>query len=121
MVEWIIFYDDDTTFSSDDGAPGNAPREGVQCIAVADISCGHYVMAEQNWYAWHFEDDCWIAHDDAGMLQYLRRPGIQKIVLAGYCIKRERYAANRQRAMKDPRLPKITAGPPRQPERGSVA
>lgn len=116
MVEWIVFYDDDSTFSSEDGPPGKAPRDGVQCIAVSDISCGHYVLAEQNWYCWHFEDDCWNPHDESGMHQYLRKPGILKVVLHGFWIKRERYAAMRSKAAKDPRLPKVTAKPPRQPE-----
>ena len=116
MTEWIVFYDDDSSFSSDDGPPGDAPREGVQCIASVDISCGHYVHAEQDWYCWHFDDGCWVPHSFSGMLQYLRKPGTEKVVLEGYWIKRERYAANRRKAEKDPRLPPITARPPRQPE-----
>jgi hypothetical protein len=58
MAEWIIFYDDGTSFSSEDGDPGDAPRSGVQVIVVKDISCGRYCLAEQNFYCWEY--DQWI-------------------------------------------------------------
>lgn len=115
-IEWIIFYDDESSFSSVDGPPSEAPRDGVQCIAVVDRGCGHYILSEQDWYCWHFEDDCWVPHGWAGMLQYLRKPGVLKIVLEGYAIKGERHYKQRSKARKDPRLPPVTAKPPRQLE-----
>lgn len=114
MAQWVIWYSDGSSFSSDDGTPADAPRLYVQCIAVADISCGNYVLAEQNFYCWH--DDQWVPHDQTGLFQYLAAPGSEKIVLFGYWIDRGRYASMRVKAQDDERLPKVTAGPPRNPE-----
>ena len=115
-AEWIIFYENNESFSSLDGPPWQAPREYVQCIVVASQCCGNYILAEQNYYCWHFEENEWVPHDDNGLFQYLRFPGDRKVVLCGYWINRERYAAIRCKAQKDERLPAVTAGPPRQPE-----
>ena len=115
-AKWIIFYDDGSSFSSLDGDPWEAPRTGVICIAVAHISCGNYILAEQNFYCWHFEDSEWVPHDQNGLWQYLQKPGPYKVTLQGYWINRERYAAMRSAAGKDERLPSRTANPPRQPE-----
>ena len=115
-ADWIIFYDNGQSFSSLDGPPCEAPRDYVQCISVAHISCGNYTLAEQNYYCWHFEEDEWVPHDQNGLFQYLRAPGDRKVVLCGYWINRERYAAIRSEAKKDARLPRVTAKAPRQPE-----
>ena len=119
MAEWVVWYSDGTSFSSDDGGPADAPRQYVQCVAVADEGCGRYVMSEQNYYCWHYEASPpqWVPHDFVGLLQYLAAPGEKKTVLSGYWIARDRYAALRTRALKDDlRLPPVTAGPPRDPE-----
>lgn len=113
MAEWVVWYSDGSSFSSEDGGPGDAPRRYVQAIAVAAQSCGNYVLSEQDFYCWH---DGWIPHDFNGLMQYLAAPGTEKIVLSGYWIKRDKYAEIRTMARRDPRLPKVTARPPRQPE-----
>ncbi len=115
-ADWIVYYTDGHSFSSLDGKPWEAPRDYVQCIAVAHISCGNYTLAEQNWYCWHFDDEEWVPHDMDGLFQYLRLPGDRKVVLSGFWISRERYAKIRSGAKKDPRLPKRTSKGPRQPE-----
>lgn len=119
MVDWIITYQDESTFSSDDGPPWNAPFDGVVCIAVADISCGNYILAEQNFYCWHHEEDPpqWVPHDADGVRQYQKfTPEDKQVILHGYWIGRERYARLRRYAREDPRLPKVTAKGPRNPE-----
>lgn len=113
IADWIVFYEDGSSFSSLDGEPWEAPREYVQCIAVAHISCGNYILSEQDYYCWHFDEKEWLPHDFTGLLQYLKKPGSQKTVLLGYWINRERYHRMRADARKDPRLPKVTASPPR--------
>ncbi len=114
MAKWVITYVDGSTFSDEDGEPHEAPRLYVQCIAVADISCGNYILAEQDFYCWH--DDQWIPHDKAGLMQYLLLPGKEKIVLFGFWTARDKYAAMRVAAQRDERLPARTANAPRQPE-----
>ena len=116
-INWIIWYDDHSNFSSDDGDPWDAPRDGVICISVADRGCGRYVLGEVDWYCWHFEDERWVPHNRSGMQQYLRKPGKEKVVIEGYWIEKERYGKIRSHAMKvDDRLPSVTANPPRLPD-----
>lgn len=119
MADWVIFYHDGSSYSSEDGPAEGAPRDGVQCIAVADISCGNYVLAEQNYYCWHHDEDPpqWVPHDNDGLRQYRKfNSEDRQVVLHGYWIARERYARIRVESVKDPRLPQATARPPRQPE-----
>lgn len=119
MADWIIFYHDGSSYSDEDGLPELAPKDGVICVAVADISCGAYILAEQNFYCWHRDENPpqWVPHDNDGVRQYrsfVDEP--DQIVLHGYWIARDRYAKIRTDALKDTRLPPVTAGPPRQPE-----
>ena len=114
-ADWIVFYDDGHSFSSLDGQPWEAPRSFVLCIAVADPSCGNYILAETNFYCWHYEDDAWVGHDLNGLVQYLQKPGDRKLVMCGYYVNRDRYLTVRKNIHKDPRLPKKTANGPRQP------
>lgn len=114
---WIIWYDDHFSFSNVDGEPWEAPREGIICIAVADRSCGRYLLGEMDFYCWHFDDQQWVMHNYSGMRQYLRKPGVKKVVLEGYWISKHRYSEIRTHALKvDKRLPFVTANPPRLPE-----
>jgi hypothetical protein len=117
MARWVIWYDDFSSFSSDDGEPWEAPRDGVICIAIADRGCGRYVLGEIDWYCWHFEDSKWVPHNRSGMQQYLRKPGKEKVVVEGYWVEKQRYTKIRSHALKvDDRLPKVTANPPQFPE-----
>jgi hypothetical protein len=110
MTDWIIWYDDKSSFSSDDGAPWDAPREGVACISVPHESCGRYVLGEVDFYCWHFEDTQWVPHDRIGMLQYLRKPGKEKVVIEGYWMAKDRYIKIKRQAKRiDTRLPAMTA------------
>ncbi len=112
-AKWVIYYADGSSFSDLDGPPEAAPRCYVQCIAVANIGCGHYVLGEQNFYCWH--DDQWVPHDTSGLYQYLAAPGKEKIVLQGYWMDRTKYFQMRKRARQDSRLPPATAEGPREP------
>ena len=106
-----------SSFSYEDGQAWDAPREGVTCIAVADKGCGRYILGEQNFFCWHFDESQWVMHDTSGMRQYLRKTGKEKVVIEGYWIPRELYSKIRTFALKiDDRLPKVTANPPPLPE-----
>ena len=111
---WIVFYDDGSSYSSRDGPPELARRDGVQVIVVTSVGTGCHCLAEQNFYCWEF--DQWVPHDRDGLEQYLDRPGIEKIRLRGYWVPRSVYSKIRAGAMRDPRLPRATAVAPRQPE-----
>lgn len=116
-IRWVIYYSGGKTFSNRDGDPWDAPRSNVLCIAQANAGCGREVLGEQNYYCWHFDDDCWVPHDTDGLIQYLDGPGCNKVRLRGYWIRRERYFRVRREALKGSNgLPPVTANQPRQPE-----
>ena len=114
-IKWIVFYDDGSSFTSEEGEPWDAPRVGVEAIAIVDISCGVYAIGDLDFYCWHFEDNgYWMNHNERGMLQYLAKPGKEKVVLQGYAINRAKWANIKVNAVRDPRLPKVTAKAPRE-------
>lgn len=47
---WKIYYDDNTTFSSEDGSPFDAPRTGVQVIAYEDQLGRYWLMSQADYY-----------------------------------------------------------------------
>lgn len=112
-IDWIIWYDDHSSFSSDDGNPWDAPRNGVICISVPKRSCGRYLISSRSYYCWHFDEEQWVPHDRDGERQYLRRPGKEKVVLEGWEVSKEHYAKVMEHALHiDDRLPARTANGP---------
>ena len=90
-IEWIIFYEDKSSFSSLDGEPAVAPRTGVIAIFVEDDSDGrgYSPLFDTDFYCWH-ERGGWASHDYQGLLDYLvleRNP----LVLRGYWIPRSEW------------------------------
>jgi len=117
MPAWIIFYDDGSSFSSDDGGPGDAPREGVQIIAQADQGCGLRWVHSRDFYCWHNDDwaGCWIGHNAPGVrrYRYWSEKGQESgVVLTGYELPPESWYRIAGLAHADPRLPVKTAGHP---------
>ena len=52
-MRWTIYYDDETTFSSDDGSWLDAPSQGVQIIMdymektpLSHMGCDYYLMRD---------------------------------------------------------------------------
>lgn len=103
MTNWVIFYDDGSSFSSDDGGPGDAPRDGVQVVSIANDRVGRVHWHQRDYYCWH--DNEWISRDIHGVMDYLRQPGIEKIVLQGRAIAYRRFVAVLELARYDTRLP----------------
>lgn len=70
---WMAFYEDGTTFSSDDGRPWEAPRFGVICL-VQDDSAGKWVFYIQEkmtvlCWGWRSPGE-WVSCDMFGALDY---------------------------------------------------
>ena len=106
MNGWVIWYDDGSSFASSDGAPHEAPRDGVQVVAVADERVGRILWCGSDYYCW--QDDTWHPHTEAGMRRY-RNTAWPCIILEGYGIADARFIAIRNAAAEDPRLPVKTA------------
>ncbi len=114
MAAWVIWYDDASSFSSDDGAPYEAPRDGVQVISVADIGTGRLMWHSSDFYCW--QDNEWVPRSLLGLMDYLREPGAEKIVLQGRGIAYRRFIDIYNKAVEDSRLPwKKTARDAREP------
>jgi hypothetical protein len=115
MTEWIIFYDDESTFSSDDGGPGDAPGDGVIVVAVSDIGTGRVLWHSADFYCWHRENE-WVPHNQRGLDRYLadeREPGI---FVAGYSVPNARWQKVYAQALADARMPVKTAWSPFEPD-----
>jgi len=112
MIDWLIVYDDDTSFASDQGGPEDAPRTGVQVVAVRDIGCGRRLLWHQDFYCW--EDDTWTCHDSREVWRYIERTK-WPIVLRGYWMGGAKFEKAYRWALEDVRLPPKVARHPREP------
>ena len=111
MTDWILFYEDGSSFSNDDGSPEDAPREGVIVVVIRDITCGRQHLWNQDTYCW--QDGTWVPHDSVGCERYLN---ITKwpIRLRGYWITDDKWEKIRMAAINDTRIPAKTAISPRE-------
>ncbi len=119
MVDWIIYYDDASTFTSDDGPPEKAPKEGAIVVAVRDIGVGKLLWHSHEAYCWHLPEGEWVPHSATGLQRYLamtdggKEPGI---VVMGYAVPYRRWVAIYNQAVDDPRLGFKTAPDQRETE-----
>jgi len=80
-MNWIIWYDDGSSFTSEDGQPYEAPRDGVQVVAVEHPNAGRLLWHSADYYCW--QDSEWVPRSLIGLMDYLRKSGAEKIVLQG--------------------------------------
>lgn len=110
---WLIWYDDGSSFSNEDGPPHAAPRTGVQIVAVEHTSVGRLLWHSSDFYCWQDE---WVPRSLLGLMDYLREPGAEKIVLQGRGIAYDRFCALYRLADADTRLAAKSARDVREPE-----
>jgi hypothetical protein len=103
MIRWIIWYDDGSSFTSDDGEPHEAPRWGVQVIAAYSADHGRVLNHGKDFY-WRDGDE-WLGGDLVGLVDHLTRPGTTKIVLVGRGVPPAAFLRLLDAADRDPRLP----------------
>jgi hypothetical protein len=113
LPDWIIYYDDGRSFTSDDGPPEQAPKDGVQVVALKDIAVGKILWHGYDYYCWH-KEGCWIPHTETGMKFYLSKADEPGIVINGYWIPPQRWTAIYNAAVEDSRLPFKTGIDPRE-------
>jgi len=71
-VKWIIYYDDGSRYSSDDGSPYDARATGVIAIVEeADCPSGFKVGCEKPFYLWREDLGLWAMADEAGFWDYI--------------------------------------------------
>jgi len=83
-MSWRIYYSDDSTFSSDDGEPEDAPGWGV--VVIPQYGGG------------------WWGHDLAGLLDCLALPG-PSIVIHGRTVAKGDWQRFLAEADRDPDMP----------------
>jgi hypothetical protein len=97
VVDWVIYYDDGSTFSDVDGSPLEAPNKGVVCIADRKQKA---TMHLHDWYYWHAKLGVWWGSDIHGLLYQLRqdREGYIRSVMTGANVDNGFYQACMARA-----------------------
>ncbi len=73
-IEWLILYDDQSTFSSEDGIHWDAPREGVQAVWQRDDEVGYENVGHPSPSSpgyWVY-DNGWIGVDAGGKHDHMR-------------------------------------------------
>jgi hypothetical protein len=86
-MPWTVFYANGLTFSSDDGDPADAPREGVQVILTGSAE-NRRLLWKAECYCW--EDEQWVEHDRFYADQYVSHT-YHPIRLNGQTLAPERF------------------------------
>ena len=109
MDSWRIFYTDGSTFSSDDGAPEDAPGWHVQAIAQLDINVGVLIHHLADFYVFDAQAfGGWAGVDKFGLAQYIAEPGLKTIKL-GHGMPTAAWRNLMAKIRADPQLPEKTA------------
>jgi hypothetical protein len=91
-MRWMVFYADGSTFSSDQGAPEDAPKDYVE-VVLQESKEGRELIdgmaTDYEFYCWH--GDRWIIHNQNGLDQYLAMPDSPKVYLRGFYIPDEQF------------------------------
>lgn len=107
MLTWRIYYDDGSTFDSDQGEPWDAPGLGVALILQRREGEGRLVMHRWDWYVWRCDLGEWWGHDLFGLLDQLTddRAGVVRAVKAGRMLSTPDWNALYTRAIEDADFP----------------
>jgi hypothetical protein len=75
VIAWRIYYDDESTFSSDDGLPCDAPGYGVEGILQGpphdhQLITRDYELAERDFYLFREDYGCWVRVDRDGLIDH---------------------------------------------------
>lgn len=87
--------------------PQDAPRWGVICVAQASRDHGRVIWHGGDYYWWEHGE--WLRSDLVGLIDYLTRPGTEKIVVIGRTVPPAHFHRIFQMAVNDPRLPPKTS------------
>lgn len=75
---WRIYYDTGATFSSEDGAPEEAPNMGFICVVGYTLEGARYITHGFNHYRWDPPTAVWWGMDWHGVLDRLRFTGAER-------------------------------------------
>ncbi len=106
-MDWIVYYEDGSSFTSEDGKPEDAPRRGVLIVAVGDKEVGKQLHHRADFYMWKKGE--WVPADKWGFMDYMLEPGSYKVVLWGRMTTRTIMHEVYKKAWADDRMEKKTA------------
>lgn len=93
-LDWVIVYDDLSTFSNLNGPPEHAPRGEVMCVAQRDPDCGYIIEQGTSYYVWLGEEYSWWGEkDERDWVMFNLSSKERVIVLFGYPTPYRRYKA----------------------------
>jgi hypothetical protein len=98
-VAWAVYYDDGTVWHDTDGPVEDTPGLGVVVVSITTDD-GSFVIVGHDQYVWHADQGRWWGADQAGLWDYLQRPGWRKVIL-GRTVSNERYGEIHGQAMRD--------------------
>lgn len=103
-MDWIIYYGDQSDFTSDAGRPDEAPPVNVQIIAQVSYQEGRVLLSGHDFYWWEPLLLQWSGGDVFGMYDLLmRHPGVIKFARS---MRTPDFQKLFERAVADPRLPR---------------
>lgn len=106
MIDWRIYYDDDSTFDSSMGDPADAPGFGVVCVKQHDPVTNATIIWGFDVYYWVPGVDEWRGSDRPSFLIRLYRRRPTGAAFDGALVSNERFSAIMDRAANDPDFPK---------------
>lgn len=100
---WRIYYEDGSVYSSEDGAPFDAPRTGVQVIAYRNPLTGKIDRLSQADFYYYEPERCdwgWWHCGPVGMTLHLQRAK-RPLILFGSMVPTALFDAVERRALTD--------------------
>lgn len=104
MPSWRVYYEDGSTFSSDDGPPERAPPFGFICAIGYDETGGRYIMHGWDHYCWDVAAQQWWGMDLCGLIDRLAR-NVVTAYKQGRTVTKTRFQEIMQAANLDPEFP----------------
>lgn len=90
--KWMIFYDDGTVFTSDNGQPYNAPPSGALILIQEDADGKWVIYQKDAAYVWGWRSkDEWVPVDQIGIIDYLLNHRDVKAILFGRWTSNENF------------------------------
>lgn len=112
-VQWKIWYEDGTTFTSAQGDPKDSPTHGVIAVAQADNWLGHEVITGE-WYIYRDDVQKWMFCDSFGVKDQMIHYGhVISAVRPGRYVTNFQYHEILKMTMDDPELPRRSALKPK--------
>lgn len=105
MLDWRIYYSDESTFDSSMGSPEDAPSFGVIAVVYPDPDCGRGIVHRFDWYYYHPVDKTWWGVDVTGLHDALLHNLPLRAVKHGRLAPNAVYNRVLQAALHDPDFP----------------